>query len=159
MSSADWEYDFDTCVDSDDESSQSTTARKRMSLETACKCEIRFGRFKGSSIGAMLRLKDSRDYLRYLLKWPDLRPYTRTAIDTALEAYKNRPNQKKKAQKKRRRSALQSPKTSLQLPKASLDEDVYDKVAKEDDDKSCVTLDLSSVRKRTKKVKQEEKEN
>lgn len=48
---------------------------------------LRFGKHKGSTLRQMICSKAGRDYLRYLLKWDQLRPATKEGIEHALDFY------------------------------------------------------------------------
>ena len=48
---------------------------------------VPFGRYKGKLLKNMLKSKKRRDYLRYLLKWDDLRDNTKDNITCALQHY------------------------------------------------------------------------
>jgi hypothetical protein len=49
--------------------------------------QVPFGRYKGKLLKNMLKSKKRRDYLRYLLKWDDLRDNTKDNITCALQHY------------------------------------------------------------------------
>lgn len=59
-----------------------------------------FGKFKGKTLQDMLITSRGRNYLKYLLRWDELRPYTKEHITLALSLYKK---QMKRRNKKRRR--------------------------------------------------------
>lgn len=48
-----------------------------------------FGKYKGWTIESMLNKSKQRGYLRYLLKWDNLRQDTRTQITDALKYYES----------------------------------------------------------------------
>jgi hypothetical protein len=48
---------------------------------------LRFGKYKGSRLGQMITDGRTRGYLRYILKWPDVRPNTALNINKALAHY------------------------------------------------------------------------
>lgn len=49
--------------------------------------ELGFGKYKGTNLETMLLRGKTRHYLRYLLKWDDIRPETESAIKEALRTY------------------------------------------------------------------------
>jgi hypothetical protein len=51
---------------------------------------LRFGKYKGKSMYSMIKTTQRRDYLKYLLRWQDLREITRNNITFALEVYDQR---------------------------------------------------------------------
>jgi hypothetical protein len=63
--------------------------------------ELAFGKYKGWTFENMINKPLHRGYLKYLLKWDELKPVTRIHIQQALAAYdkgkkKNAPPPKKK---------------------------------------------------------------
>lgn len=48
---------------------------------------IRFGKYKGTTLSTMITQGRTRQYLRYILKWPDIRPNTAANINKALAHY------------------------------------------------------------------------
>ena len=50
--------------------------------------KLPFGKYKAKPVKTVLRTKEGRDYLRYLLSWQELRQSSRDRIDFALEFYK-----------------------------------------------------------------------
>ena len=48
---------------------------------------LAFGKYKGATLDRMLQTKRQRSYLRYLLKWDDIRPATAANIQAALDHY------------------------------------------------------------------------
>lgn len=48
---------------------------------------LRFGKYKGSTLDTMIQKGRTRQYLRYILKWPDIRPNTADNINQALAHY------------------------------------------------------------------------
>ena len=75
---------------------------------------LKIGRHKGKTLGEMIATRRTRTYLEYLLKWDDLRPFTRKGIETSLAHYQQikkaatkrdaSPVRPKKAKKPRKRS-------------------------------------------------------
>ena len=49
--------------------------------------KIRFGKHKGKTMEAMIKTKNRRAYLVYLMDWKDIRPETRDNIDITLAEY------------------------------------------------------------------------
>jgi hypothetical protein len=71
---------------------------------------VPFGRYKGKMLKNMLKSKKRRDYLRYLLKWDDLRDNTKDNITCALQHYtdtKTAASVKKEKLKKPKKGATQ----------------------------------------------------
>ena len=68
--------------------------------------EMRFGKYKGDLLGTMIASPKKRSYLRYLLKWPDLRAHTKNNILAAFEHYDDM------KRKQVSRSEMQSPRRS-----------------------------------------------
>ena len=50
---------------------------------------LKFGKFKGSNLGAMLKTRRMRNYLKYLISWDDLDDDIREDINTALTIYED----------------------------------------------------------------------
>lgn len=48
---------------------------------------LRFGKYKGCTLSTMIEKGRTRQYLRYILKWPDIRPNTADNINQALAHY------------------------------------------------------------------------
>lgn len=48
---------------------------------------LRFGKYKGTTLSNMITQGRTRGYLRYILKWPDIRPNTALNINRALSHY------------------------------------------------------------------------
>lgn len=48
---------------------------------------LRFGKYKGTTLDTMIQKGRTRQYLRYILKWPDIRPNTADNINQALAHY------------------------------------------------------------------------
>jgi hypothetical protein len=72
--------------------------------------QVPFGRYKGKLLKNMLKSKKRRDYLRYLLKWDDLRDNTKDNITCALQHYtdtKTAASVKKEKLKKPKKGATQ----------------------------------------------------
>ncbi len=73
-----------------------------------------FGKYKGTTYEDMIRTPLLRGYLKYLLKWEELKPETRALINSALAVYnKSKPAKAKPlpttpaTKKKRRRTAAE----------------------------------------------------
>jgi hypothetical protein len=49
--------------------------------------ELRFGKYKGMTLGELITKPTYRGYLRYILRWDKLRLYSRAYIERALEEY------------------------------------------------------------------------
>lgn len=49
--------------------------------------ELRFGKYSGQTLASISKSGAGRSYLRYLLKWPELRPMTRDFVERALASY------------------------------------------------------------------------
>jgi hypothetical protein len=49
--------------------------------------KLSFGKHRGKTLAQMIQTTQSRDYLRYLLRWDDLRAETRRPIQAALDHY------------------------------------------------------------------------
>lgn len=60
--------------------------------------ELAFGKYRGRTFGNMMKTPRTRGYLKYLLKWDELKPVTRAHIQYALAAYEN--SKKKHAAKR-----------------------------------------------------------
>ena len=48
---------------------------------------LRFGMYADKTMREMICRKRTRDYLRYILKWDELKPYSRAMIEVALQFY------------------------------------------------------------------------
>lgn len=110
--------DYDSkIVMSDDESAPNDAFNPDLDMRKwndAKDYKLKLGKFKGKTLGEMLTTRRTRSYLDYLLKWDDLRPFTRTGIETALAHYAAlkkaaakrdaSPVREKKAKKPRKRS-------------------------------------------------------
>jgi hypothetical protein len=64
--------------------------------------ELRFGKYKGRTLGQMIKNGKRRAYLRYLLGWDDLKYQTRHHIKVALEDYKQRKKEHTEESKKQK---------------------------------------------------------
>lgn len=73
-----------TIVYSDDENEPMRTEEAGGSWENFV---IRFGKYKGTTLSTMITQGRTRQYLRYILKWPDIRPNTAANINQALAHY------------------------------------------------------------------------
>jgi hypothetical protein len=58
-----------------------------LSFDEAADTKIPFGKYRGSTIGHLVRSRESRDYLRYLMKWDGLRLPIKNAIIRMLDAF------------------------------------------------------------------------
>jgi hypothetical protein len=72
----------------DAEDSEEDYAEVVVTFESACSTKIRFGtKHKGKTLGALVRSKSGRSYLRYLLDWDELFPDLRESIEFLMDAY------------------------------------------------------------------------
>jgi hypothetical protein len=67
---------------------------------------LAFGKYKGRTIGSMIATQKTRSYLKYLLKWDELKSVTRAHIQAAFAAYeggktRNRPPADAKPRKRK----------------------------------------------------------
>lgn len=51
---------------------------------------LKFGQYRGATLGQVAMYSDGRAYLRYLLDWPELRDNTKVAIQCVLDNYDTR---------------------------------------------------------------------
>jgi hypothetical protein len=51
--------------------------------------QLAFGKYKGCTFEHMIKTRRTREYLKYLLKWDELKSVTREHIRNALDAYDN----------------------------------------------------------------------
>ena len=58
-----------------------------VTFETARRFKLRFGQYSGKNLGNLVRKAKTRDYLRYLLTWQELKEETRVNIDAVLLGY------------------------------------------------------------------------
>lgn len=73
--------------------------------------ELAFGKYKGSTFEHMIQKPLTRGYLKYLLKWDDLKPITRIHIQQALAAYdKSKKKQIPPPAPRKKRKNSESPK-------------------------------------------------
>jgi len=49
--------------------------------------ELRFGKYKGTTLNEMIKTQRKRGYLRYILQWDDIRPATASAVKDALAVH------------------------------------------------------------------------
>ena len=77
------EEEFKFCPSDDETESRPTH------LE-AFRYVLQIGKHKGKCLGVILRTKDGRSYLRYLLTWNKLYDKTRLYIEVALEGYETK---------------------------------------------------------------------
>lgn len=61
---------------------------EELTWEEVSMWKLPFGKYKAKPVKTVLRTKEGRDYLRYLLSWQELRQSSRDRIDFALEFYK-----------------------------------------------------------------------
>ena len=97
------------CADieySDDESQVDRNAYKTETLA--------FGKYKGSTFAHMIKTPLTRGYLKYLLRWDELKPTTRAHIQNALASYtsKKEKHDPKKKSRQSRSPDKESPKRS-----------------------------------------------
>ena len=72
----------------DAETSDTEVEEKEVTFETASSKTIRFGKkWKGQTLGVLVKTKDGRSYLRYLLEWDALYDDMRLSIQCVLAAY------------------------------------------------------------------------
>ena len=75
---------FDDCEPSSDD------AEAEVTLETAQRVSIPFGKkHRGAKLGALVKSKGGRSYLRYLTDWDGLFDELRANIECVLTAYQN----------------------------------------------------------------------
>lgn len=81
--------DKNEIVYSDDDCDSMRTTAEESSSEGANweNFVLRFGKYKGTTLGKMIQQGRTRQYLRYILKWPDIRPHTAQNINQALAHY------------------------------------------------------------------------
>jgi hypothetical protein len=74
--------------------------------------ELPFGKYRGCTFEYMIRTPRTREYLKYLLKWDELKPVTRANIKYALAAYNKSKNkqQGRKPGSKETKNRSESPK-------------------------------------------------
>lgn len=48
---------------------------------------LAFGKYKGENLQTMISTRERRSYLRYLCKWKEIRPSTKSNIEAALKHY------------------------------------------------------------------------
>ena len=72
MSEIEWEFSGD---------------EEAVTFETARRFKLRFGQYSGKNLGNLVRKAKTRDYLRYLLTWQELKEETRVNIDAVLLGY------------------------------------------------------------------------
>lgn len=90
--------DSDSCSSlqlSDDE-------EKEVTWTEAQQFKLRFGKYKGTSLERMVTVPKRRAYLRYLMKWDELRPYTKNNIAAALKYYDD--EKRKRAEESKKKS-------------------------------------------------------
>ena len=83
---------------------------EEITFETARRFKLRFGKYIGKTLGALVRKAKTRDYLRYLLTWQELKEETRVNIDAVLLGYqeakeahqKQTPPEEKPAKKRKK---------------------------------------------------------
>ena len=81
-----------------------------VTFETARRFKLRFGQYSGKTLGNLVRKAKTRDYLRYLEKWQELKEETRLNINAVLLGYqeakeahqKQTPPEEKPAKKRKK---------------------------------------------------------
>lgn len=58
-----------------------------LSWEEVQRFKLPFGKHKGEALKTVMRSKEGRDYLRYLLNWDALKEGTRSKIQAGLQHY------------------------------------------------------------------------
>jgi hypothetical protein len=72
----------------DFEGSDDEAAPAEITFKSACATQITFGtKFKGETLGALVRTKSGRSYLRYLLAWDELFEDFRANIEFLMASY------------------------------------------------------------------------
>lgn len=86
-----WTSDEDADIDDDDDAVQ-------QSLDF----ELRFGKHKGAKLSTIVTISEGRDYMRYLLKWDELRSVTRKHLTRVLRFYDSEKARRKKKKTRKR---------------------------------------------------------
>ena len=73
---------------------------EEITFETARRFRMRFGQYSGKNLGNLVRKAKTRDYLRYLLTWQELKEETRVNIDAVLLGYQQAKEAHQKAEEK-----------------------------------------------------------
>ena len=77
----------DTMCYSDEEPARSWENVSQTPVKPWQDYDMRFGKYRGQTLGEMILTGAGRSYMRYLLTWDDLRQHTRNAVEDALGAY------------------------------------------------------------------------
>jgi hypothetical protein len=84
---------------SDNEDIQFSEDEEDLTWESVRMWKFPFGKHQGKRIASLIRKKDTRDYLRYICEWNDLRPETKAKLEFALDYYKQKSSKANKKKK------------------------------------------------------------
>jgi hypothetical protein len=99
-----YEPSYNNKIEDEDSSASEEDTWPLPTVHEALFFEMRFGRYKGKTVGSLLKSKKRRDYLRYLSNWDDLSGPIVNVIKVALEEHKKLELVAKQDQKKRKNS-------------------------------------------------------
>ena len=94
---------FKDVVLSDDEPTINDDDQLHLTLEDALEFKMLFGKYRGVSLGTLVKDRTQREYLRWIAKWDLLRAPTKKPLHMVLTAYDNSRPVPPRQQRKRKR--------------------------------------------------------